>query len=37
MNVDKQVYYTHLQELDEIQELIDKVDIKDPFEADEFV
>ena len=34
---EKQVYYTHMNELGEIQELIDKLNIENPLTAKEYV
>lgn len=34
---DRQIYLSHIEELDEIQELIDKLDFNDPMLADEYI
>src|SRR5438046_2208198 len=34
---DTQIYLAHIKELEEVQELIDKLDLETPFDADEFV
>ena len=34
---EEQIYLTHMKELDEIQELIDKLDLENPFTAKEYV
>ena len=34
---DREIYHTHIKELDEIQELIDKLDFDNPLTADEYV
>ena len=34
---EQQIYLTHMKELDEIQELIDKLDLENPFTAEEYV
>ena len=36
-DVEREVYNAHEKELDEIQELIDKLDIENPFTADEYI
>ncbi|RIA98407.1 hypothetical protein C1645_812827 [Glomus cerebriforme] len=36
-NVEKEVYNAHAKELDVIQELIDKLNIKNPFTAEEYI
>jgi len=37
IEADKQIYLTHMKELDEIQELIDKLDLENPFTAEEYI
>lgn len=37
IEVERQIYLTHMKELDEIQELIDKLDFENPFTAEEYV
>ena len=34
---EQQIYLTHMKELDEIQELIDKLDLENPFTAEEYI
>ena len=36
-HADTQIYLAHIKELEEVQELIDKLDLETPFDADEFV
>ena len=37
LDAEREVYYAHLKELDEIQELIDKLNLENPFTADEYI
>lgn len=37
IEAERQIRLTHIEELDEIQELIDKLDFENPFSADEYV
>ncbi|CAB4417001.1 unnamed protein product [Rhizophagus irregularis] len=37
IKAERQIRLTHIEELDEIQELIDKLDFENPFSADEYV
>ena len=36
-DVERKVYHAHTKELDEIQELIDKLNIENPFTAEEYI
>ena len=36
-DVEREVYHAHTKELDEIQELIDKLNIENPFTAEEYI
>ncbi|EXX72154.1 hypothetical protein RirG_071970 [Rhizophagus irregularis DAOM 197198w] len=37
IEAERQICLTHIEELDEIQELINKLDFENPFSADEYV
>jgi len=37
LDIDREIYHAHTKELDEIQELIDKLDLENPFTAEEYI